>query len=113
MPFGLKNAPATFQRAVNIILSRFKWYHAFVYIDYAIIYSHDVRVHFNNVHEVLSILKDPSISLNLSECQLFESSVDYIGHVIQTGKLKMASNNPKEIYLPKLAATIGNIRKTS
>ena len=32
MPFGLKSAPATFQRAVDIILSRVKWETALVYL---------------------------------------------------------------------------------
>lgn len=39
MLFGLKNAPATFQRAVDIILSRAKWETAHVYLDDVIIYS--------------------------------------------------------------------------
>ena len=85
MPFGLKNAPETFQRAVDIILSRVKWHHALVYLDDVIIYSHDVREHFNRVHEVLSVLKDAGISLKLTKCRFFESSVDYLGHVIRPG----------------------------
>ena len=39
MPFSLKNAPATFQRAVDIILSRVKWGTALVYLDDVIVYS--------------------------------------------------------------------------
>jgi len=39
MPFGLKNAPATFQRALDIILSGVKWQSCLVYLDDVIIYS--------------------------------------------------------------------------
>ncbi|CDF37529.1 unnamed protein product [Chondrus crispus] len=45
MPFGLKNAPATFQRAVDIILSRVKWETALVYLYDVIIYSKTVTEH--------------------------------------------------------------------
>ena len=45
MPFGLKNAPATFQRAVDIILSRVKWETALVYLDDVIVYSRTVTEH--------------------------------------------------------------------
>ena len=70
-------------------------------MDDVIIYSHDVREHFNHVHEVLSLLKDAGISLKLTKCRFFESSVDYLGHVIRPGKLEIASNNLKAIELAK------------
>ena len=89
------------QRAVDIILSRVKWHHALVYLDDVIIYSYDVREHFNHVHEVLSVLKDAGISLKLTKCRFLEASVDYLGHVIRPGKLKIASNNLKAIELAK------------
>ena len=101
MPFGLKNAPATFQRAVDIILSRGKLHHALVYLDDVIIYSHDVREPFNHVHDVLYLLKDAGISLKLTKCRAFEFSVDYLGHVIRPCKLEIASNNQKAIELAK------------
>jgi Reverse transcriptase (RNA-dependent DNA polymerase) len=39
MPFGLQNAPATYQRAIDIILSGLKWRTCLVYLDDIIIYS--------------------------------------------------------------------------
>ena len=80
---------------------RVKWHHALVYLDDVIIYSYDVREHFNHVHEVLSVLKDAGISLKLTKCRFFESSVGYLGHVIRPGKLEIASNNLKSIELAK------------
>ena len=105
MSFGLKNAPATFQRTVDIIISRVKRHHALVYLDDVIIYSHDVGEHFNHVHGVISLLKNAGNSLKLTKCRFFESSVDYRCHVIRPGKLEIASNNLKAI---ELAKTPGN-----
>ena len=87
MPFGLKNAPATFQRAVDIILSRVKWQHALVYLDDAIVYSRTVEAHFEPVREVLTLLQAAGVSLKLRKCSFFETSVDYLGHVVRPGKL--------------------------
>ena len=39
MPFGLKNAPGTFQRIADIILASVKWQNALVYLDDVIVYS--------------------------------------------------------------------------
>ena len=93
MPFGLKNAPATFQRAVDIILSRVKWKTALVYLDDVIIYSKTVTEHFAHVREVLRLLRDAGVSLKLSKCAFFENSVTYLGHVIRPRRLEVERRN--------------------
>ena len=91
MPFGLKNAPATFQRAIDIILSRVKWQYALVYLDDVIIYSKTVEEHFRHVRTVLTLLQSAGISLKLKKCAFFTAAVDYLGHRIKPGKLEVAS----------------------
>ena len=71
MPFGLKNAPATFQRALDIILARVKWQFALVYLDDVIIYSNSAREHFDHVEHVLTLLQEAGISLRLEKCAFF------------------------------------------
>ena len=58
MPFGLQDAPATFQRAVDIILSRVKGQHALVYLDDVGVCSTTVEAHFEHVREVLTRVDD-------------------------------------------------------
>ena len=82
MPLGLKNAPATFQQAVDIILSRVKWETALVYLDDFIIYSKTVMKHLAYVREVLRMLRDAGVPLKLSKCAFFDTSVTYLGHLI-------------------------------
>ena len=93
MPFGLKNAPATFQRAVDIILSRVKWETALVYLDDVIIYSRTVSDHLKHVREVLRLLRDAGVSLKISKCAFFDTSVTYLGHVIRPGRLEVERRN--------------------
>ena len=93
MPFGLNNSPATFQRAVEIILSRVKWETALVYLDDVIIYSKTVTEHFAHVREVLRLLRDAGMSLRLSKCAFFDTSVTYLGHVTRPGMLEVERRN--------------------
>ena len=53
MPFGLCNAPATFQRTVDILLSGYRWKTCLVYLDDVIIFSISIEEHLKHVDEVL------------------------------------------------------------
>ena len=56
MPFGLRNAPATFQRAMDIILSGVRWKSCIVYLDDVIIFSKNDDEHLTHLEEVLQII---------------------------------------------------------
>lgn len=49
IPFGIRNVPATFRRAQNIILSKFRLYTSLVYINDAVIYYRSVEDHFGHI----------------------------------------------------------------
>lgn len=53
MPFGLCNAPATYQRAIDILLAFFKCNSFFVYLDDIIILSETFEEHLTHVKEIL------------------------------------------------------------
>ena len=91
MPFGLKNAPATFQRALDIILSGVRWQTCLVYLDDVIVFSRTIDEHIANLDTVLSLLRNAGVSLKLSKCAFFQTKVDYLGHVITPGKLRVAT----------------------
>jgi transposase InsO family protein len=93
MPFGLRNAPATFQRVVDIILSGLTWKSCLVYLDDIIIYSEDTEDHLNHLDQVLTLLGRAGLSLNLAKCHFLQESVGYLGHIIRPGKLEIASKN--------------------
>lgn len=93
MPFGLRNASATFQWAVDIILSRLKWETALVYPYDVIIYSRTVYNHLVHVHEVLRLLRYARVSLKFSKCAFFNTSVTYLEHLIRPGRLEVERRN--------------------
>jgi hypothetical protein len=87
MHFGLRNAPATFQRVVDIVLSGLTWKSCLVYLDDIIIYSQTMEDHLNHLHDVLTLLGQAGLSLNLAKCHFLQETLDYLGHVIRPGKL--------------------------
>jgi hypothetical protein len=93
MPFGLSNAPATFQRALDMILAGFKWQYVLVYFDDVIVYSKSIAEHMEHLDYTLTLLQQAGATLKLSKCHFFRPSVDYLGHVIHPGKLAVSQKN--------------------
>ena len=71
MPFGLRNAPATFQRATDIILSGVRWKCCIVYLDDVIIFSKNDDDHLAPLAEVFRLLQDAGVTLRLAKCSFF------------------------------------------
>jgi Reverse transcriptase (RNA-dependent DNA polymerase) len=93
LPFGLRNAPGTFQRAIDNIISGIKWKTCLVYLDDVILFSSSRDMHLKHVNEALHLLVKAGLSLKLIKCHLFKESVEYLGHVIRPGKLDIAEKD--------------------
>jgi Reverse transcriptase (RNA-dependent DNA polymerase) len=110
LPFGLRNAPATFQRAIDIILSGVKWKTFLVYLDDIIVFSDSRSVHLAHVVEVLTLLGNAGLSLKLKKCHFFSETVDYLGHVIRPGRLVVAEKNTTPLKTAPLPRTQTELR---
>jgi Reverse transcriptase (RNA-dependent DNA polymerase) len=80
-----------------MILEKVKWKTALIYLDDVIVYSRSMNDHLQHVNEILSMLQQTGASLKLKKCHFFQSSVDYLGHVIYPGKLAVAQKNIESI----------------
>ena len=89
MSFVLVNAPATFQRAMDVILSSVKWKFCLVYLDDIIIYSPSHQQHLKDLDLVLGLLSRAGATLKFKKCHFFKERVKYLGHVILPGKLQI------------------------
>ena len=110
MPFGLRNAPATFQRAMDIILSRVRWKHCIVYLDDIIVFSDTRDDHLSHLDEVLRLLKEAGVTLRLAKCDFFKAEVKYLGHVIRPGRLGMLRKNVEAIEKAEVPKTKTQMR---
>ena len=77
MPFGLKNAPNTFQRFINIVLYGLK--NLYVYIDDVIIFSEDVEQHIAHVSAVFERLNQYDLIINKQKSHFFREKIEYLG----------------------------------
>ena len=87
MPFGLRSAPATFQRMINHVL-RDCWSFARAYIDNIVVFSSSWEEHLTHLHKVLNCLQEANLTIKMSKCQFGRIKVHYLGHVIGGGQVK-------------------------
>lgn len=82
MPFGLCNAPATFQRLMQQCLSGQITDSLLVYLDDIIVYSPDFATHVQHLEEVFERLWRHGLKLRPDKCKLFHREVKFLGHVV-------------------------------
>ena len=97
LPFGLRNAPATFQRAMDILLSKVRWKYVLVYLDEIIFFSNGRDEHLRHLQAVLRVLRNAGATLRLDKCDFFKQEVKYLGHVIRPGKLAIYGSNLRRL----------------
>ena len=82
MSFGLKNAPFSYQKLMQIVLSKISYKFCHCFIDDIIIFSKTFEQHIEHLREVFRRLKEANIKLKPSKCVFGKSSLTYLGHVI-------------------------------
>ncbi|GFV66162.1 retrovirus-related Pol polyprotein from transposon 17.6 [Trichonephila clavipes] len=70
MPFGLCNAPATFERMMDNLLRNFKWTMCLCYLDDIIVFSETFEDHLIRLRLVLKCLQEAGLKLNSKKCLL-------------------------------------------
>ncbi|XP_026064099.1 uncharacterized protein LOC113047063 [Carassius auratus] len=82
MPFGLCNAPSTFQRLMERVFGDQQCSSLLLYLDDIIVFSSSVSQHLERLEVVLSRLEREGLKAKLSKCAFFQREVRYLGHVI-------------------------------
>ena len=88
MPFGLMNAPATFQRSMNHVLQGLEQFST-CYIDDIVVHSSDWGDHIKQVREVLDRLKAFGLTANPKKCVWGVAEIEYLGHRVGKGKVSI------------------------
>lgn len=86
MPFGVRNAPASFQRLVNRVLAGMQGCDA--YLDDVVLYSSNWTHHLHQIRELFSRLATANLTVNLAKCEFGKASVTYLGKIVGGGQVR-------------------------
>ena len=93
MPFGLCNAPPTFQRLMQNCLGELNLTYCLIYLDDVIVFSETPEEHLWRMHVVFDHLHEHSLKMKPSKCDVFKSEINYLAHhVSQKGVLPSKKN---------------------
>ena len=94
MPFGLKNAGATYQRLVNHMFHPQIRRNIEVYVDDMLVKSLDERKHLDDLQENFNTLKQYNMKLNPSKCAFGVASKKFLGFMVSHRGIEA---NPEKI----------------
>ena len=94
MPFGLCNAPATFQHFINDVLRDMLDLFVVVYLDDILIFSENLEQHREHVCRVLQRLREQSLYIKLEKCEFEQTTTQFLGYIISPEGLSM---DPRKI----------------
>src|SRR4030095_9490131 len=110
MPFGLANAPATFQNMINDILRDLLDQGGVAYLDDILIYSESEEEHITLVSEVLQRLEQYSLAVSADKCAFHEKKVDFLGYVVSDKGFEMSTEKLDTIREWKLPETVREVQ---
>lgn len=84
MPFGLCNAPSTFQRLMQRLFGEQHCQSLLLYLDDVVVFSSTISQHLERLEGVLSRLQQEGLKAKLEKCAFFKQEVGYLGHVISS-----------------------------
>ena len=97
MPFGLVNAPMTFQRLMEAVLHGLHWSTCLIYLDDCIVLGKNFDDHLHNLQDVLKRFREAGLKLKPSKCQFFRKEVTYLGYVISADGVLPDPNNISKV----------------
>ena len=114
MPFGLKTAPASCVRAMDIIFNKENRRICFIYMDDLLCHSLNVRDHFKRLSILFRRIRENNMKLKAKKCYFLQTSVSYLGHVIDENgiqpdkeRISAVINKPHPTNLKELRRFLG------
>ena len=113
VPFGLMNAPANFQRAMENCLEGTRYDFCVSYLDDILIYSPSFSEHVNHVRQVLQRLRSHGIKLKPRKCELFKRRMKYLGRIVTSDGYSVDPDYVKQmtVFHEKLPQNVGELRR--
>src|SRR6185503_782581 len=114
MPFGLCNAPATFQRCMHKVLGNLIYTKAPVYLDDINIHSSTFEQHLKDLQEVFDKLRAANLKLGRDKCFFCKDEIEFLGFIVgkdgiktENSKIEKIKNFPRPKDLTSLRGFLG------
>lgn len=88
MPFGLKNAPSTFQRLMNKVLHEYMNKICVVYMDDILVFGTSLQEHLTNLKLIFIALRRAQLKIQIDKCDFLKKETQFLGHVLTTNGIK-------------------------
>ena len=96
MPFGLVNAPATFQRLMDSVLGGLMD-KCIVYLDDILVYSKTIDEHYDSIRLIFDRLLRHKLYIKISKCAFVQEQISFLGHVVGAGQLHIEPEKTEKI----------------
>jgi hypothetical protein len=98
MPFGLCNAPATFERCMENVLRGLCWKECLVYIDDIIVAGISIDDTNQKISLVMDRLREAKLKLKPQKCALFRTHIEFLGHTVSASGIQPSADKVKTIF---------------
>lgn len=109
MGFGLCNAPATFQRAIQLVLRGMNWREVLAYIDDVVVVGKSFEDHLRNLREVLTRFRLNNLKLKPRKCHLFQPEVTFLGKLVNRDGISLNPDNIAAVREWKVPTTVTEV----
>jgi len=111
MPFGLHNAPATWQRLIDTVLTPDLEPYVFAYIDDVVILAQDFDEHLRILEEVFTRLRKANITVSWDKCQFCRPEMKYLGYVVDRRGLRADPDKVKTMLELPRPTNVSGVRR--
>lgn len=110
MPFGLINAPFTFQRVMNDILHEEMNKIVVIYLDDILIFSNSYQEHMRNIEIVLNKLDKYKVKLNAKKCSFAVQIIEFLGYTFKNKQISIPIKQKMKALQYKTPTTQREVR---
>src|SRR5436853_7701508 len=110
MPFGLANAPATFQNMINEIFRDMIDHGVIIYLDDILIYSRNEEDHIALTKKVLEFFQEHQLALSPEKCEWHRSRVNFLGYIISEDRVEMDQEKIKTVQKWQEPTTVKDVQ---
>ena len=110
MPFGLCNAPGTFQGYINESLREYLDVFYTAYLEDVLIYSSKEEDHADHVLQVLRRLHKRGLQIDIDKCEFNTTRVKYLGMIVTTNGIEIDAEKIEAIQKWEASSSVKDVQ---